>query len=48
MFNIARPSGKYKVDEVIAGLKAGFQAMTTRRSPTLYGLHYCARTVRDY
>jgi DNA polymerase len=24
MFNIARPSGRYKIDEVIAGLKAGF------------------------
>ena len=37
MFNIARPSGKYKPDEVIAGLKAGFQYDNTALTDALRG-----------
>ncbi len=37
MFNIARPSGKYKTDEVIAGLKAGFKYDNTALTDALRG-----------
>jgi DNA polymerase len=37
MFNIARPSGKYKPDEVIAGLKAGFKYDNTALTDALRG-----------
>ncbi len=37
MFNIAKPSGKYKTDEVIAGLKAGFRYDNTALTDALRG-----------
>lgn len=37
MFNIARPSGKYQIDEVIAGLKAGFKLDNTALTDALRG-----------
>jgi len=37
MFNIARPSGKYDADEVIAGLKAGFRYDNTALTDALRG-----------
>jgi DNA polymerase len=37
MFNIAKPSGKYKTDEVITGLKAGFRYDNTALTDALRG-----------
>jgi len=37
MFNIARPSGKYQVEEVITGLKAGFKYDNTALTDALRG-----------
>lgn len=37
MFNIARPSGKYQIDEVISGLKAGFKLSNVALTDALRG-----------